>query len=463
VRIFAAVAAALVVLGGSMSAHDVPDEITVQAFLQPDGGRVQLLVRVPLAAIRDVDVPLRRQGYVDLERVEPALRHAATVWLTQAIALYEDGRPLGPAQLSAVRLSLPSDRAFESLDSALARLAAPPLDSRLQLVWEQGALDARIEYPRAIGSRGVGRLSIAADVRRLGQRVTTVLRLVTPEGAVRAFRWEGDPGRVELDPRWHQAALSFVRAGIGHVLSGPDHLLFLLCIAISLRRVRTLVVVVTSFTVAHACTLVAAAYGLAPSALWFPPLVETLIALSIVWMALENIVESATPTPAAGAAGRALSRRWAVATAFGLVHGFGFSFALTERLQFAGSHLLTSLVAFNAGVEIAQLAVIVAAAAGVSLVFRRLSSPRVAAIVVSAIAAHTGWDWLLERGAVLWQFPWPAPSLPAIETAGTWAIIIILAAAFAWVVRLFVDRRRSAAPVASTPARYSHEATETVR
>ena len=135
-------------------------------------------------------------------------------------------------------------------------------------------------------------------------------------------------------------------------------------------------------------------------------------------MALENIVDSAAGRGVEAAAARALGRRWAVTTAFGLVHGFGFSFALSERLQFAGSHLLTSLVAFNVGVEIAQLAVIVAAAAAVTLAFRRLSSPRVAAIVVSAIAAHTGWDWLLERGAVLWQFPGRHRRLPAIEAHG---------------------------------------------
>ena len=76
-------------------------------------------------------------------------------------------------------------------------------------------------------------------------------------------------------------------------------------------------------------------------------------------MALENIVDGVRPdADERRRPGRGRSRRrWAVATGFGLVHGFGFSFALSERLQFAGSHLLTSLVAFNAGVEIAQLAV----------------------------------------------------------------------------------------------------------
>lgn len=459
-RVLAAVAAVLFVLGGTTAAHDVPDDITVQAFLRPDAGRVSLLVRVPLAAMRDVDVPTRGAGYVDLARVDPALRHAATVWLVQNIDILEDGRSLGPGELSAVRLSLPSDRTFERLETASAQLAGPPLDARLQLLWEQGALDARIDYRR---QGPPGRLAIDADLRRLGQRVTTVLRLITADGAVRAYQWHGDAGVVELDPRWHQAALSFLRAGVGHVLSGPDHLLFLLCIAISLRRIRTLVVIVTSFTLAHACTLVASAYGLAPSALWFPPLVETLIAVSIVWMALENILEYAGAASADGPGTRALGRRWAVATGFGLVHGFGFSFALSERLQFAGSHLLTSLVAFNAGVEIAQLAVIVAAAAAVTVAFRRLSSPRVAAIVVSAIAAHTGWDWFLERGAVLWQFPWPAPSLPAIETTAAWLTIAVLSAAVAWGVRRLVDRRASARRL--TTPRYSHRvrATETVR
>jgi hypothetical protein len=280
-----------------------------------------------------------------------------------------------------------------------------------------------------------------------------VLRLVTPDGGVRAFEWHGDPGLVELDPRWHQAALSFLRSGIGHVFTGPDHLLFLLCIAIPLRRLRTLVLVVTSFTIAHATTLVAAAYGFAPSAGWFPPLVETLIAASIVWMALENVFDTVAGRDAEGGTGFALGRRWAVTTLFGLVHGFGFSFALGERLQFAGSHLLTSLLAFNAGVEMAQLAVIVAAASAVTFAFRRLQSPRVAAIVISAIAAHTGWDWLLERGAVLWQFPWPVPSTAAIVATAIWLALAGVAAAGAWGVRRLFDRRSG----------YVREATESVR
>ena len=103
------------------------------------------------------------------------------------------------------------------------------------------------------------------------------------------------------------------------------------------RRFRALVPIVTGFTVAHSVTLIASAYDMAPNTLWFPPLVETLIAVSIVYMAFENIVAAGS-----GDATR-IRRRWVVAFGFGLVHGFGFSFALRETLQFAGSHLLTSL------------------------------------------------------------------------------------------------------------------------
>ena len=129
---------------------------------------------------------------------------------------------------------------------------------------------------------------------------------------------QGDPGLLRLDPRWHQAAARFVVEGFKHIPDGIDHLLFIACLIIPFRRFAPLVVIVTAFTVAHSITLIAAAFGHVPDGLWFPPLVEMLIAVSIVYMALENIV------------GSNLRRRWLIAFAFGLIHGFGFSFALRE-------------------------------------------------------------------------------------------------------------------------------------
>ena len=161
--------------------------------------------------------------------------------------------------------------------------------------------------------------------------------------------------------------------GFFHILDGIDHLLFLLCLVIPFRRVIPLITIVTSFTIAHSITLGASAFGYAPSALWFPPLVETLIALSIVFMAFENIV------------GAKLRRRWLVAFGFGLVHGFGFSFALSESLQYAGAHLVTSLLTFNVGVELGQIAVLLVTVPLLGLLFRHLVPERLGIILLSAI------------------------------------------------------------------------------
>ena len=235
---------------------------------------------------------------------------------------------------------------------------------------------------------------------------------------------------VRLDPRWHQAALQFVRIGFLHILSGTDHLLFLLCLVVPLRRIKPLAVVVTAFTAAHSITLAAAAFNLAPDGLWFRPLVETMIAASIVYMALENILAGGTP----------LRRRWALAFAFGLVHGFGFSFGLRETLQFAGSHLLTSLLSFNVGIELGQLLVVALAVPALHLLFARIGD-RAGAIVVSAFVAHTAWHWTLDRVERLRQFAFPALS-PVVVTrtllvaVAVWAVI--------WAVRSGTFRRPAA-------------------
>jgi hypothetical protein len=245
---------------------------------------------------------------------------------------------------------------------------------------------------------------------------------VTPAGSVRAFQFSRDPGVVRLDPRWHQAALGFVRLGFFHILDGTDHLLFLFCLVIPFRRFRALVPIVTAFTAAHSVTLIASAYDLAPDALWFPPLIETLIAVSIVYMALENI---ATECP---------SRRWLITLGFGLVHGFGFSFALRESLQFAGSHLLTSLLSFNVGVELGQLLVLALLVPALALLFRFVVAERMGTIILSALVAHTGWHWMTERFERLrqYQFQWPVMDALFLLTLTRWLIVAVAAAAVVW-------------------------------
>jgi hypothetical protein len=433
--LLAAVASALALAAGSpAAAHEVPASVAVQAFLKPEGGQLHLLVRVPLAAMRDVDFPTRGPGYLDLARAGATLRHAARLWITDEIALYEGEARLAEPRIAALRVSLPRDRSFASFEEAAAHLRGPPLPDETDLPWAQGLLDAWLEYD--IHS-AASRFSIHPRLGRLGERVTTALRFLPPGGAVRAFELPGDPGLVRLDPRWHQAAGRFVGHGFDHILGGTDHLLFLLCLVIPFRRWRPLVVIVTSFTLAHSTTLFASAFDLAPGALWFPPLIETLIALSIVYMALENVLAPH------------LRRRFLITFAFGLVHGFGFSFALRESLQFAGSHLLTSLLAFNVGVELGQLAVLVVLVPVLDLLFRWVVAERPGTILVSAFVAHTGWHWMVERFDVLRQFrfEWPGLSAALLASLLRWLIPAVAAAGLAWLMR----RGRRTAPSKAAP------------
>jgi hypothetical protein len=235
----------------------------------------------------------------------------------------------------------------------------------------------------------------------------------------------------------------FVGLGFFHILDGIDHLLFLLCLVIPFRRIRPLVLIVTSFTLAHSVTLIASAYGIGPDGLWFPPLIETLIAASIVYMALENI---AVAQPA---------HRWIITFLFGLVHGFGFSFGLEHTLQFAGSHLMTSLLSFNIGVEIGQLVVLAALIPALHFLFRFVVAERIGIIILSALVAHTGWHWMTERADTLRQFPWPAITTVGIAAAMRWVMVAVAVAGLAWLVSLLVQRaadRRAGAGAASDPA-----------
>jgi hypothetical protein len=192
-----------------------------------------------------------------------------------------------------------------------------------------------------------------------------------------------------------------------------------------LERWRSpLVLMVTAFTLAHSITLMAAAFDFVPSGLWFPPLVETMIALSIVWMALENIVGAPR-----------VQRRWVLAFLFGLVHGFGFSFALRDTLQFGGTHFVTSLVSFNVGVELGQLMALLVTVPALYLLFRYVVAERIGGILISALVAHHAWHWMLERWQVLFEHGWPFTAREGISIALRSLIVLWLAGWGYWYLR----------------------------
>src|SRR6202163_1783652 len=136
--------------------------------------------------------------------------------------------------------------------------------------------------------------------------------------------------------------------------------------------------------------------------------------MSIVYMALENIVGGAT-----------VQRRWMITFGFGLVHGFGFSFALRQTMQFAGTHLLASLLSFNVGVELGQLLVLLLMITALEALFRFVVAERMGTIILSALVAHPRWHWMTDRWERFRQFriEWPVFDAAWLASALRWAMV----------------------------------------
>ena len=142
---------------------------------------------------------------------------------------------------------------------------------------------------------------------------------------------------------WWQTLGRFVWLGIQHIATGYDHLSFLLGLLIATASLRSLVKTITSFTVAHSITLALATFNVVVLPSRFT---ESMIALSILYVAVENLIRKRTID------------RWKLTFFFGLVHGFGFSNVLRE-MQLPRSDLALSLFSFNLGVEIGQVVFVV--------------------------------------------------------------------------------------------------------
>jgi hypothetical protein len=177
----------------------------------------------------------------------------------------------------------------------------------------------------------------------LGEHFQTVLSVRLPgrPSVEFAFAEGSREATVDLAGTTGTGWLSFIAMGVDHILTGVDHLLFLVALLALTRGIWPIVRIVTGFTIAHSITLSLAALGLVEVP---ERIVEPLIAATIVWVAVENLV---FPDGARW--------RWLVAAVFGLVHGLGFASGLTA-LGLPRDAMVRALVGFNVGVELGQLA-----------------------------------------------------------------------------------------------------------
>ncbi len=172
----------------------------------------------------------------------------------------------------------------------------------------------------------------------------------------------------------------FLRLGVEHIFTGYDHIAFLVGLIILGGSLGSLAGIVTSFTLAHSITLILATLNLVVLPDRF---VEAAIALSICYIALENILV------------REIRFRWAISFFFGLVHGFGFSNIL-RSMQLPRQGLMTSLLSFNLGVEVGQI-LIIAALFPLIMYVRRRQWHRSAVKLTSSLILGLGAFWLVQR------------------------------------------------------------------
>ena len=186
--------------------------------------------------------------------------------------------------------------------------------------------------------------------------------------------------------------LAFLRLGVEHILTGPDHLLFVLGLILIVRNRRTLLKTVSAFTVAHSLTLAAATLGLIALPV---PLLNALIALSILFVAPEALRAQA------GGTSFTIRFPWVAAFGFGLLHGMGFASGLTS-LGLSGASLAPALLMFNVGVEIGQvafIALVLALVRGFRLMEVRW--PRPATFAPAYAIGVAGASWTVQYAAVV--------------------------------------------------------------
>jgi hypothetical protein len=218
----------------------------------------------------------------------------------------------------------------------------------------------------------------------LGPDHHTLAKVESPQGTQQlAFEPSSREARVTIErssPTDARGA-GFFRLGVEHILTGYDHLLFLAALLLRGGRLVSLLKIITAFTIAHSLTLALAVLGVVA----IPDrLVESVIAASIVWVALENVIGPDAP-----------SRRWLVSFLFGLVHGFGFASALSP-LALPSTNLAGALLGFNVGVEAGQAMVVVVLLPALTGMHGKVWEPGLV-WTASLVVAVIGLVWFVER------------------------------------------------------------------
>lgn len=344
-------AAALVLLAGTAFAHD-PGLSAAQVVLGDREIRVVVTFndRDIAGVLGEEPAALRADGSVAQQRLDELAR--------RVLVLDVDGQGIAPISVAA------------SVD-------------------QNKNVEFQFTYPRPAGGGKIAIRSALLSALPFGHRQAFAAQdvsgreiarqLLSSQNDTATFAASGTPALVS------HPFFDFLLLGVRHILTGYDHLLFLFGLLVVCRHVRSALLLITCFTLAHSLTLALATFGLVQLPSRF---VESAIAASILFVGVENLARGDGP----------LRGRWLLTFAFGLVHGLGFASVLREMgVANSGAAAVVPLVAFNSGVEAGQLSV--AAILWPLLVYLR-RSPRFLRFGIPACSiaiALAGGYWLVQR------------------------------------------------------------------
>jgi hypothetical protein len=379
-----------------------PEDMSIRGAARVENGNLVIQMRMPLTAIRDAPWPLHpNTDHLDLPALRLMAVGLAKYWVVDRFPVWQHGRPLAKPEV---------------ISAQLVDVAGKEIPDSAEVNRTQTTLDVRFQYP--IQDGGFEGLAIEPRVADLAVRVSTLLTAGSHD-----FSFSGDPGRFALDPGLGGAASQFFVRGTKALLGAADGLLFLFCLALPLRRYRSLTPAAVAFVAAVSMSFSASWLRIAPDGLWFRPLVALLAGALALLAALANIAGKPSPR-----------RRALLALFAGVVFGFDFGFDFAGKAQFAGAHPAIAALGFNAGIAATALLVLALLVPVLRLLFRFARTERVELIVVSALAADTAWQWTSDRWTRFSRYPVSPPDLNAsfFASALQWLAILTVFGGVVW-------------------------------
>jgi len=335
--------------------------------------------------------------YVDVKQLKHSTEGLAFLAM-QGLNLSVDGNMVNP---NVERVSIyknGTEPNFATLDDAKSAF----LDEQLFDAFEQDVYvgDTTVDVLLRYTSQGaVYKYEISSNLNPglPDQDETANLILDYSPSGVQVFRARGllnEP--VVVTRSVIDAVVTFIKEGVKHILEGLDHVLFVICLVLGAMHFGPLLWRVTGFTIGHSITLSIGFFGFVPTAAWFVPAVETGIALSIIYVAVVAVM------PDFKQGFKQKKNEWivvAVTGLIGLLHGLGFSFVLQNILQVTSPNIWQSLLAFNLGVEIGQILIVMASWIVFYLIsLLGASATKINRYIVAGICASTALYWVIERG-----------------------------------------------------------------